>query len=327
MSNQLQCRWCGATGDEEYFETHPDYTEGYWCPNCDGFTRYGWKPDSDITLILERDEKGERLTGHMATPKFKKNLSPLRYPGGKSRMIEQIYSRLGSTHIDCFCEACAGGASVGLSLLEAGVTDRLWINDRDPGVYAFWHVLMDEPSYLISRIHDKEPPTREDFEKEKKRLLSGEGRSVDLAWAQLVVNRLSFSGIAKAGPLGGKNGGKDALLARWNPAALTRKIMQIYDMRDCIRVSCLDVCSLIESYAYWEPNSVLFIDPPYYKKGQTLYPYSFSGDDHRRLADLITNLSTQFPGQRVIITYDDDSFISDLYPTANVEKICRTYSL
>ena len=53
---------------------------------------------------------------------------------------------------------------------------------------------------------------------------------VDAAWASLLVNRLAYSGIFKANPLGGKHGSKQQLLSRWNPTELIRRIKTIHEM-------------------------------------------------------------------------------------------------
>ena len=54
-----------------------------------------------------------------------------------------------------FVEVFAGGASVGLSLLQAGIIQRLVLNDTDPGVYAFWKALKEEPKELLTRLAGK----------------------------------------------------------------------------------------------------------------------------------------------------------------------------
>ena len=50
-------------------------------------------------------------------------------------------------------EVFAGGASLGLSLLDAGVIQNLVLNDLDDGIYAFWHTVLNDPNYLIKNIY------------------------------------------------------------------------------------------------------------------------------------------------------------------------------
>lgn len=322
----VKCKWCGAEGHLEEFETHPDYPDVFWCPDCDGCTRLDGNDEQEVLLILENGGGGERAKMTAPLPALKKQLSPLRYPGGKSKMIGDIYARLGTEHISCFSEAFAGGASVGLSLLEAGVCDILRLNDADPGVYAFWHTVLNKPEALLHRIIQEPLPSHLTLWHSKEVLRANTTDTADLAWAQLVVNRLSYSGIAIAGAMGGKNGSQASLLARWNPETLAGRIRRIYDMRGRIHLTCMDGCEFIEEYGYWEKDGVLFVDPPYYEKGPQLYPLSFSEDDHCRLAGLLNDLSMQFPGVRVIITYDDHPAIRGLYHTGNIEVLMRKYS-
>ena len=118
-----------------------------------------------------------------------------------------------------FVEVFAGGASVGLSLLQAGIIQRLVLNDTDPGVYAFWKALKEEPKELLTRLAGKDP-TLDDFRHAQEVLDHPEGRSLDeLAWSELICNRLGYSGITKAGPIGGWNG---------TPAAVAFPMESIY---------------------------------------------------------------------------------------------------
>jgi site-specific DNA-adenine methylase len=71
--------------------------------------------------------------------------SPLRYPGAKSRLIPAISTLVANaaTHrsvrtVDLFVEPFAGGASVSLALVGAGLVERVLLADADPLVASFW---------------------------------------------------------------------------------------------------------------------------------------------------------------------------------------------
>ena len=62
--------------------------------------------------------------------------SPLRYPGGKAKLVtfmELIVNRLGHP-IDTYIEPFAGGAGVAIELLERGIVSQIVINDLDKGI-------------------------------------------------------------------------------------------------------------------------------------------------------------------------------------------------
>ena len=67
-------------------------------------------------------------------------LSPLRYPGGKSALFP-LLRRLIHKHglaEGTYVEPYAGGAGAALGLLITGQVERIVINDLDPAIYAFW---------------------------------------------------------------------------------------------------------------------------------------------------------------------------------------------
>ena len=127
--------------------------------------------------------------------------------------------------------------------------------------------------------------------------------------------------------MGGKNGGEEQFLARWNPKELKRRIECIHALADHIEVTCLNAEDLIETSAYWDSQTTLFVDPPYVKEGKRLYRRYFDEDDHRQLAWLIESLYQGIPGADIIITYDDCELIRSIYHYADIVTIGRNYSI
>lgn len=324
----LTCRWCG----EVYKDDEPmDRTEdGFWCNTCDSFSYFDAKQYDNRRLLLLLEDKQSKDVCNTAQPptsRLRKHLSPLRYPGGKSRLINYLYSRLCRDQLDTFVEVFAGGASLGLSLLDAGKINRLFLNDKDPGVYALWHTALNCPQELIFRLQSN-LPTHRDLAAAKELLAKGGPPTPSLAWSFLLANRLSYSGIIAANPQGGKNGSQEALLARWNPKTLQRRIQHIYSLRDRIELHNEDYEAFLSDTAWWSASGrTLFVDPPYFQQGPKLYETAFTERDHENLAWLLQNLYREAPGADVIITYDNDPAIRALYPYATQEVIARRYSI
>lgn len=69
-------------------------------------------------------------------------LSPLRYPGGKGRMVsalaEVFQGQFGLLDVEVWVEPFAGGAGAGLHLLERGVVDEVWLTEKNRALAAFW---------------------------------------------------------------------------------------------------------------------------------------------------------------------------------------------
>jgi len=263
----LKCQFCGAEGTTDDFELDFINNNGFWCPDCDGHTFFN-KEDNNkrkFTLILE--DKSKRHIVHYKAPiKFNKRISPLRYPGGKSKLTDYLYSKLQESKCNTFVEACSGGGSLGLALLEANVIDKLILNDVDYGIYSLFYLAVNNPSELIRMIQEITPGYLDFYNAQE--IVNGQYDSCNIltaAWSCLVVNRLAFSGICKAGPLGGKKDKNiDKLLSRWNSTVLINRINQIHNMKSRIEVSNIDAEELIEEMYYLE-NTTIFIDPPYFE--------------------------------------------------------------
>lgn len=324
----MVCPWCGFEGDLEEFDVSRDGNSA-WCPDCDGHIYLNAVPGTKIprmVLFLE-----SKTPSPAAGPKtsLRKRLSPLRYPGGKSKVIDQIYAELSHEKLDTFVELFAGGASLGLSLLDAGLVKHLVLNDLDPWVSNFWRVVCipSAASELIERIRQA-PPTLEDYflYRDRIQISPGAWASVAFAYEFLVVNRLSFGGISTANPICGKNAPMERLLQRWNPDTLAKRIEHIAGLSNRITVTSLDAVSLFTDDVAWRPNSTIFVDPPYTVAGKMLYRENFA-DRHKELAEILTEYFRCFPDPDIIITYDDCKAIRDLYPYAEVKMLRTCWSI
>lgn len=82
------------------------------------------------------------------------NRSPLRYPGGKSRITNFVAKVIRDNNITggCYVEPFAGGAGVALNLLFDGIVDRIFINDKDRSIYAFWDAVVNHTERFICRL-------------------------------------------------------------------------------------------------------------------------------------------------------------------------------
>ena len=82
--------------------------------------------------------------------------SPLRYPGGKSKLIPYVIETLelnqlnGGTYIEPF----AGGAAIAWHLLSENYVERVYINDLNASVYAFWYCVLNRTSEFCELIEN-----------------------------------------------------------------------------------------------------------------------------------------------------------------------------
>jgi len=317
----LVCQHCHEQITFEYAEIDPQ-GRGFWC-ECDGYTYLpSEKNHHRFTLLLEDKDSINTVASSVKT-KFQKRLSVLRYPGGKSKLIPYLFSKIQASSTNTLVSPFCGGASLELALLHAGVVKQLILNDLDFGVYALFWTMKFAPDELLYRIKNTLPTHKDYFYAQS--IIKSDYHSctiLEAAWNLLLVNRLAYSGIYKANPLGGRHGTSNDLLSRWNPKDLSKRITQFNNMSDQITILNMDACDLIEE-EYWRPSSTIFIDPPYVQKGEQLYRCYYGMDEHVRLNVLLDSLYHGMPGADIILTYDNDPLIENIYMYPTIEKISR----
>jgi len=253
------------------------------------------------------------------------SLSPLRYPGGKG----VLYSFLSNVILYNNFEGCdyyepfAGGAGVALKLLNEGLVKRVFLNDADKSVYAFWiSVLYDTEDFinLIKKTDisiDEWHIQKEIYQNEKDDLLK-------LGFAVFYLNRSNRSGIiAKAGPIGGyAQTGNWKIDARFNKDSLIRRILKISNFRDKIIYSNDDALSILQKIL-GKTNNFIYLDPPYYHKGRDLYLNIFNDKMHQELSKILRRAKHS----NWVLTYDNCHNIKELYFDKKVMTFSLNYSL
>lgn len=243
--------------------------------------------------------------------------TPLRYPGGKARFAPFIASlmQLNGLEGGHYLEPYAGGAGVALDLLYSGVASYVHINDYDEAVHAFWASATQHPEELMRLVHDT--PVTMDQWYHWRAVLRGaiEVTLVERGFATLFLNRTNRSGILKAGVIGGKaQSGSYRLDVRYKKPQLLERLEKIAAHASRIFVYREDACSLLQRCGTLLPeNSMIYLDPPYYVKGQDLYRNFYEHDDHVRVAELLC--TETFP-YSWIVSYDALEEIRKMYRLA-----------
>lgn len=253
--------------------------------------------------------------------------SPLRYPGGKTKLynlIQPIIERNLSGTDRVYVEPFAGGAGLALKLLFNDDVDQLILNDIDYRIYCFWHACLHDTEHLCALISDCDV-TIDTWTIQKNIYLAPYAYTqTELGFATFFLNRCNVSGVILGGPIGGyEQLGAYPISARFNKKDLIKKIQQIGLNADRIVFSNIDARTFLQNEVQiGQLNNILFnIDPPYVKKGRLLYENSFSENDHTELSQIITILPYKW-----IVTYDECELIRDLYSTFHQRVIRLNYS-
>ena len=252
--------------------------------------------------------------------------TPLRYPGGKGKLTN--YLRLVFEQNDLlgghYVEPYAGGAGIAINLLLLEYASRIHLNDLNRSVYAFWHSVINEPEELCRRIFNVNI-TIDEWHRQKAIQVTSDPDILDLGFSTFFLNRTNRSGIIKAGVIGGKSqAGKWKLNARFNKKSLCERIERIALYRDRIRIYNLDAAELIQSVLPTLPEkSLVYLDPPYYVKGQGLYENHYFHDDHLEISRLVQE-EIKLPW---IVSYDYDPQILLMYKKCNSIAYGINYSV
>ena len=197
-----------------------------------------------------------------------------------------------------------------LSLLYGEYVRRIHINDLDHGIYSFWMAARDRTSDLCRRIQQAKIDMAE-WQRQKEVQLDPEADELDLAFSTLFLNRTNRSGIISGGVIGGKEqSGKWKIDARFNKDDIIRRIERIGRWGSRIEIYNLDGIEFLKRVAMKLPKqSVLFLDPPYFIKGQELLYTNYYGTrDHQLLAAAIGEAYAHW-----IVTYNNTDMIRLLY--------------
>jgi DNA adenine methylase len=249
-------------------------------------------------------------------PKIK---SPLRYPGGKQKALNQIIPHI-PLDIDEYREPFIGGGSVFLAIkqLFKDQIKKYWINDLNFDLYCFWLSAQNEIQALVEKIYDikqKKINGRELYHK----LVSDDAHlnDFDRAVRFFVLNRITFSGTVDSGGYS-----QQAFEKRFTDSSIDR-VLKLTDYLSSTQITNQDY----ENLLFQEGKDVfLFLDPPYFTATKSkLYGRKgalHTSFDHERFAE---NMK-QCP-HRWLITYDDSPEIRRLFDFANITEWTLQYGM
>jgi DNA adenine methylase len=245
--------------------------------------------------------------------------SPLRYPGGKKRLTKFVSKICVDNNIyGHYIEPYAGGASVALHLLIENYVEKVTINDYDKAINAFWYSVLNKTDELCDLI--KETNITPTEWKKQKIIQKNEYKNLlTLGFSTLFLNRTNYSGIIKAGMIGGQNqSSKYKLNCRFNKDIIIEKIQLIAKYKNRIYLKNADALELTGRIKK-NKNTLFYFDPPYYSKGPLLYMNYYNHNDHERISKEIKNIKNA----NWIVSYDDIEQIRNLYK--NITS--KTYNL
>jgi len=255
---------------------------------------------------------------------FHRYYTPLRYPGGKSSLgkyLRQIFVENRLTG-GIYVEPYAGGASIAMELLMTGYAQEVWLNDIDLAIYAFWKSALHDTEALIKLVKTT-PLTVTEWRRQRAIYLNSEKHdTLTTGFAALFLNRTNRSGILNGGIIGGfSQKGRWLIDARFNRSELAERILRIGHYRHRVHLFNDDAEVFLRGLRL-PTKSLIYLDPPYFHKGQRMYRNHYEREDHARIADLVLN---ELPC-RWVVSYDDASEIANLYADQRQIRYALHYS-
>ena len=193
--------------------------------------------------------------------------SPLRYPGGKRKLINYFKEIIIKNNLlgGVYAEPYAGGASIALSLLIDGYVSKIIINDLDLSIYASWSSILNNTDEFCKLIK-KTPITVKVWRLQKEIQKNKEKQDIlSLGFSTFFLNRTNGLGN-DAGVIGGLDQkGEWKINARYNKKELIKKIRKIAEYKDQIEVYNYDTLTLVRDIKKKLPkNTLTYFDPPYF---------------------------------------------------------------
>lgn len=254
------------------------------------------------------------------------NNSPLRYPGGKSLMTNffvDLFHKNGLQDI-VYAEPYAGGAGAAINLLLDGHVNEIVINDANIGIYSFWNALVNESDRFIQTINAV-PVTLAEWYKQREVLQRSTKPSFELGVATFFMSRTNRSGVIFGGAIGGsteekQNKAKYKIDCRFNKQDLIQRLKIISANKRRIKVANEDALAFLRQL---DNNVFVYLDPPYYVKGKSLYMNHYTNKDHKELASFLQN-EAHF---NWVLSYDDAPQIREMYADSDLYRFPLKYTV
>lgn len=235
--------------------------------------------------------------------------SPLRYPGGKSRAIEQMKFLL-PKGFEEYREPFVGGGSFFIYLKQVYPKLRIWINDLNPELYYFWKYAQIDSEKLakeVLKIKSERSNGQELFDElvgVNKESLSEFERAARF----FVLNRITFSGVVESGGYS-----QGAFVGRFTESSIQR-VAKLGKLLEGIKITHLDYREVISEGG---KEVFTFLDPPYFKATKSkLYGKNgilHTGFNHDEFASEMKKCKHSW-----LITYDDSPEIRKNFEFANI---------
>ena len=262
--------------------------------------------------------------------------SPLRYPGGKNKIAEQIAFM--APEFTEYREPLVGGGSVYFANRQLYANNsnvlsndkKYWINDLNYELYNFWDICQQDTDFIINKaiewrnkylFQNKDNSNGKELHRYLRQNLNVFNNK-ELAAAYFTLNRIVFAGgtLVSGVTLQHIDGFKEL--------DIKNHFNGISDILKGTRITNLDYSKVVQADG---KDIYIFCDAPYYSATDSgLYGKSDKWRnlhkmfDHQRFANTMKNI-TETTNHKWLATYDDSPIIRKMFSWANIIEFKLQY--
>ncbi|WP_342268798.1 DNA adenine methylase [Spiroplasma endosymbiont of Aspidapion aeneum] len=230
-----------------------------------------------------------------------KSISPITWPGGKSKKWDLIKSFFPSNTSEMYYhEPFFGGGSVGLNSLNEGLFKKYYFNDKNSELMCFWT--------NISKVNLNEYSFYPNINLKNLDLIC---RLSEKYIQFLINNNLGFNGLPKS------TWTQKRLQQNWNINKFERIqkcALCIYQNRDKIKFSNWDCFFFYDKIKEYEHKKFWYLDPPYFDVETKIYKYNDINSSD--LLCLVTNIDR-----------DGGKFLLSINNSDNIKKKFKKFNI
>ncbi|NLS28142.1 Modification methylase DpnIIA [Sphingomonas sp. S2M10] len=234
------------------------------------------------------------------------------YLGGKRRLATRLIERIEAVPHRLYAEPFVGMGGVFLRRRSAARAEA--INDISGDVANFFRVLQRHPEALLDLMRWR-LSSRVEFERLRRQDPSS---LTDLERADrfLFLQRLSYGGKVKARTFGTDAGSP----ARYNPGRLEPKLRAIHRRLSSVTIEQLPYAEFIRRYD--RPDTLFYLDPPYWGCEGDYGAGVFDREDFARLAEQLAGIQGKF-----LLSINDTPGAREVFGRFVLEDVETTWSV
>jgi len=238
---------------------------------------------------------------------MKKISSPLRYPGGKSRVLRKILPQI-PLNFSEYREPFLGGGSVFVAIKQLHPNATYKINDLNRDLYCFWDNVKNNVDELIIEIMRIKNAYKDGRKLYEKLACSGDiSHDFYRAVRFYILNRITYSGTVDSGGYSTQAFERRFILSN------IKKLRPLSNLLQNVTITN----GSYESLLFEDGKDVfIYLDPPYWKSKKSKL-YGKNGDlhtsfDHKQFAENMKKCKHKW-----LITFDDSEVIRELFNFAS----------